>query len=35
MYDLDVVHPYGGSSSISPDKDCHLVPGVGYFPRLL
>ena len=35
MYDLDVAYPHGCSSSITPDKDCHLVPGAWHFPQLL
>ena len=35
MNDLDVAYPHGCPSSITPDKDCHLVPGGGHFPRLL
>ena len=32
MNDLDVAYPHGCSSSTTPDKDCHLVPGLGIFP---
>ena len=32
MNDLDVAYPYGCSSSITPDKDCHLVSGARHFP---
>ena len=32
MNDLDVAYPHACSSSITPDKDCHLVPEGRAFP---